>query len=81
MKITLVYTASVCTIYTECKKAVEYTKLGYSQFNLDPLHLSRDMRYVKRRVKAIGFNLKQNQLDCLAHSVRTNSPVCFELYS
>ncbi len=81
MLVFFVYDADSCTIFNqENASSPGYfrTELGRVIVDLDPLHLSRELRWVKRRLKRLGYhNPKTHKRVCelIAHGLRAKEHI------
>jgi uncharacterized protein YllA (UPF0747 family) len=85
MLVFFVYDASSCTVFNrenENTPNYERQELGRYIVNLDPLHLSRELRWVIRRLKRLGYNKSHtHQMVCaqVAHGLRAKEHFCVEI--
>lgn len=55
------YTADSLTIFTS-HASEEYSKLGCFALSLDPLHYSREARYLFKRLRRLGLSVHKSSL-------------------
>lgn len=85
MLVFFIYDTSSCTIFNREDKNVpnfEKQELGKCIINLDPLHLSRELRLVDRKLKRLGYKehiTRQRVCEQVAHGLRAKEHFCVEL--
>lgn len=85
MLVFFVYDASGCTVFNQENKNVpdfEKQELGRYIVNLDPLHLSRELRWVDRKLKRLGCTkvyIRQRVCEEVAHGLRAKEHFCIEI--
>lgn len=85
MLVFFIYDASGCTVFNrenESKPGFFKQELGRVIVNLDPLHLSRELRWVDHRLKRLGCtkpHIRKRVCEQLAHGLRAKKHVCVEI--
>lgn len=85
MLVFFIYDASGCTVFNQENKTVPgYWKqeLGRYIVDLDPLHLSRELRWVDRKLKRLGVTksyIRQRVCKEVAHGLRAKGHFCIEI--
>lgn len=55
------YTADSLTIFTSYSEK-EYRTFGRFALNLNPLHYSREVRYLSKRLRRLGLSIRKSSL-------------------
>lgn len=85
MLVFFVYDASGCTVFNRESKSVpgfEKYELGRCIIDLNPLHLSRELRWVNRKLKRLGCikaHIRQMVCEQVAHGLRAKEHFCIEI--
>ena len=85
MLVFFVYDASGCTVFNQENKSVpgfEKQELGRYIVDLDPLHLSRELRWVDHKLKRLGCikqHIRQRVCEHVAHGLRAKEHFCIEI--
>ena len=85
MLVFFIYDASGCTVFNqenESKPGFFKQELGRCIVDLDPLHLSREMNWVKYKLKRLGYkklHIHKAVREQLAHGLRAKEHVCIEI--
>lgn len=85
MLVFFIYDASGCTMFNQENKNVpgyEKQELGRYIVNLDPLHLSRELRLVDYKLKRLGvtkLHIRQRVCEQVAHGLRAKKHFCIEI--
>lgn len=84
MLVYFVYTASSCTIFSKKQSIPSFFKqeLGRCIVNLDPQHLSCELRWVSSKLKKLGYKNKHTLAkvcEAIRHSLVTKEPISLEL--
>lgn len=85
MLVFFVYNASGCTVFNQENKSVpnfEKQELGKYVINLDPLHLSRELRWIDKKLKRLGCikpHIRQRVCEQVAHGLRAKEHFCVEI--
>jgi hypothetical protein len=85
MLVFFIYDTSSCTIFNREDKNVpsfEKQELGRYVVNLDPLHLSKELRWVDRKLKRLGCTkayIRQRVCEQVAHGLRAKEHLCVEI--
>ncbi len=85
MVICFLYDASSCTVFNrenESRKDYEKHELGKLVIDLEPLHLGRELRWVNKKIKRLGYTESQAQKVCeqVAHGLVAKEHFCVEIY-
>ena len=84
MLVIFIYNSSGCTVFNQentIKPSFFKQELGRCIVDLNPLHLSRELRWVAHKLKRLGYATHTRQRVCeqLAHALRAKEHVCLEL--
>ena len=84
MLVFFIYDASGCTVFNQenvVKPNFFKQELGRCVVNLDPLHLSRELRWIDNKLKRLGCTKPNRNRVCeqLAHGLRAKEHVCIEI--
>ena len=85
MLVFFVYDASGCTVFNQEDKTVpgyEKQELGRYVVDLNPLHLSRELRWANRKLKRLGCiksHIRQRVCEQIAHGLRAKEHFCVEI--
>ena len=85
MLVFFIYDASSCTVFNqenESASGYEKQELGKYIVDLDPLHLSRELRWVDRKLRTLGVtksHIRQEVCEEVAHGLRTKEHFCVEV--
>jgi hypothetical protein len=85
MLVFFVYDASGCTVFNRENKTIpgyEKHELGRYIVDLDPLHLSRELRWIDYKLKRLGCTkayIRQMVCEQVAHGIRTKEHFCVEI--
>lgn len=85
MLVFFIYDASGCTVFNQEDKTVpgyEKQELGRYVVDLNPLHLSRELRWVDRKLKRLGCTkpyICQRVCEQVAHGLRAKEHFCVEI--
>lgn len=85
MLVYFIYDASSCTIFNREEESVpgyEKQELGRYIVDLQPLHLSREIKVISKKLKRLGYTrVHTHQRVCkeVAHGLRAKEHFCIEL--
>lgn len=86
MLVFFIYDAYSATIFNREDKSIpgyEKHELGRSVVDLNPLHLSRELRYVENKLKRIGYRDKprtrKRVREAVAKGLRTKDHFCIDI--
>ena len=85
MLVTFIYSVSGCTVFNqenEIKPKFFEQKLGKCVVDLDPLHLSRELRWVNNKLRRLGCTkacIRKKVCNEVAHGLRTKEHFCIEI--
>ena len=85
MIVIFVYDASGCTVFNQenvVKPNFFKQELGRCVVNLDPLHLSRELRWVDNKLKRLGYtkaHIRKRVCGQVAHGLRAKEHFCAEI--
>lgn len=81
MNVYIYYDASSITIITKNEKPCnEISRLGLKVFSAEAIHLGRDVRYIAKSLRRLGYKNNNLMLDRIAASIRTRTNDSIELY-
>lgn len=86
MIVIFVYDSQSCTVFNmenEAKPHFFKQELGRCIVDLNPLHLSREIRWVNNKLKRLGYrkshNLRKKVCEQVAHGLRAKEHICVEI--
>lgn len=84
MLVTFVYDYSGCTVFNQNVVKPNFFKqeLGKCVVDLDPLHLSRELRWVNNKLKKLGCTkayIRKVVCEEVAHGLRAKEHFCIEI--
>lgn len=85
MVVIFIYDASGCTVFNQenvVKPNFFKQELGRCVVDLDPLHLSRELRWVDYKLRRLGCtkpNIRNRVCEQLAHGLRAKEHVYIEI--
>jgi hypothetical protein len=85
MLVLFIYNASSCEIFNREDRSIpgyEKQELGRCIIDLDPTHLSRELRWVQRKLKRLGYTdvqTHQKVVEKIAHGLRAKEHFYIEL--
>jgi hypothetical protein len=84
MLVFFIYDASGCTVFNrenESKPGLFKQELGKCIADLNPLHLSRELRWVDHKLKRLGCTKAIRQMACeqVAHAIKIKEHFCIEI--
>lgn len=85
MVVIFVYDASGCTIFNQenvVKPNFFKQELGRCIADLNPLHLSKELRWVDSKLKRLGVtkpHIRKRVCEQLTHGLRAKEHVCIEI--
>lgn len=84
MLIYFVYDTTSLTIFNDENTTIpnyEKNVLGKTVIDLNPLHMSRELRWVRTKLKRLGYKNVERVIDKIAHGLRTKNHVVIELFT
>lgn len=84
MLVFFVYDAYGCSVFNRENDSIpnyEKQEVGRYTLNLDPIHLSRELRWVDKRLKRLGItksHIRQNVCKAVKHGLLTKEHFCVE---
>lgn len=85
MLVFFIYDASGCTVFNQENESVpgyEKQELGKCVVDLNPLHLSRELRWADRKLKRLGCTkayIRKMVCEQVAHGLRAKEHFCVDI--